>query len=177
MEPLNFKGKRIDNGEWVYGNLIAVSKRLEIVKELTTGIQVVENGVFKAVYQVLPESVGQFTGITDRNKLNIYQGNILKIDKSNLSQSFKYSKAGETMIEKELDAYIIFIGKGDFLNITIKTYLQKDGKLLTKNDYWGEDAGDTGLFYEVGIDIRFLKYIEGFCEIIGNIHDNPELLS
>ena len=118
----------------------------------------------------------QYTGVKDKNGKEVYEEDLLRIDKSNLSESFKYSKAGEVMLEKELDAFLIHIEKSDYLSIKIKTYLEKDGKLLTKKEYYGEDIEDESLYFETGIDVRFLKYIEPFCEKIGNIHENPELI-
>lgn len=165
MIPIKFRGRKWDADleelDFIYGYLADVD---------------VINDKFGTGHVVWEKTIGQFTGVTDKNKKEIYQDDFLRIDKSNLSESFKYSKAGEVMVEKELDAFIILIEKSDYLNIKIKTYLQKDGKLLTKKEYYGEDVEDESLYFETGIDVRFLKYIEPFCEIIGNMHQNPELI-
>lgn len=66
---IKFRGKRIDNGEWVYGDLI----------HFPNGVAIVECDQFtvKSSLKVDPKTVGQFTGLPDKNKKEIYCDDII----------------------------------------------------------------------------------------------------
>ena len=76
MRPIKFRGKRVDNGEYVYGDLIQA-----VTMSSFPGI-VVED----VVYDVDPESVTQLIGY-DSNGKEVYEGDTL------------VSTTGETLIE------------------------------------------------------------------------------
>lgn len=67
-----FRGRRVDNGEWVYGNLVHSIDRMEI-HHLTT----INEVTCERMSIVSPETVGQFTQIYDVKGREIYEGDIV----------------------------------------------------------------------------------------------------
>jgi hypothetical protein len=74
---IKFRGQRTDNGEWVYGYYVLNEewgKCYIYQKEF-------HEPFYKLIqYEVLPESVGQFTGYSGKNNREIYEGDCVDID-------------------------------------------------------------------------------------------------
>ena len=70
MREILFRGKRIDNGEWVEGYLFQVWEESYILWGTTNGIP--------NMVKVIPESVGQFTGMVDKKGVKIFEDDILQ---------------------------------------------------------------------------------------------------
>lgn len=68
-----FRGKRADNGEWIYGYLIGNNV---IVGEVVDFDEEYFNTEFW--YKVNPETVNQFTGITDKNGIKVFEADVVK---------------------------------------------------------------------------------------------------
>lgn len=132
MREILFRGKCVDNGEWVYGNLITDDDDVYILpqKNLSKGIDI--GGWIDGVqsYEVNPETVGQYTGLKDLHGTRIFEADIVKV----------------------YDVYCneTVVGVVEFCDGSFRIY-DKD---FTSYDRW--------MYCKV--------------EVIGNIHDKPELL-
>lgn len=124
MREILFRGKRMDNEEWVKGDLIR--------EPWGYCIQVVDgdgNLFTRKKYAIDTSTVGQYTGLTDKNGERLFEGDVLTVD-------------GE-------DGFFAL----EFQEDTARFVMSGDGFVADFDNFWS---------YEV--------------EIIGNIHDNPELL-
>ena len=140
MREILFRGKRIDSGEWVYGNLNYGTIEIKSIKDSYYISDFDVNPWDKKFYPVIPESVGQFTGLTDKNGKKIFEGDIIKI-----VPDYDYS-----------DDY------------SISKVYSYNGVFCV--DYHGDD------FYSTALGFLDDYLFDGDFEVIGNIHDNPELL-
>ena len=132
MREILFRGKRMDDGEWVEGYLVkAVGGECMILPVTTEHCGGAE---FSEGYHCDPTTVGQYTGLKDKNGKRIFEGDICRNTRTGEIVSVKWHgiMAGYVWNKRRADGFLF-----DF------------GELFRACD----------------------KY-----EVIGNIHDNPELL-
>jgi uncharacterized phage protein (TIGR01671 family) len=134
MREILFRGKRIDNGEWVESDCIMQFEEHPIKK--CRVVQLWVNG--EGWVDVIPETLGQFTCLTDKNGKRIFEGDIVKREFTLWHGETK--KTRETQI-----GVVVYSNRECGFQVEKKCNLRKP---------WD---GDT-------------------IQVIGNIHDNPELL-
>lgn len=139
MRTIKFRGKDIETGEWVYVDLLNKESVLNAFIAI----------IHRCNVKINPDTVGQFTGLHDKNGKEIYEGDILRGDE------YPFNCDG-------VDNYLAEVVWADnvcgFYRITHKKANSTVRGISHGN--WSElDEEDIKSF-----------------EIIGNIHDNPELL-
>ena len=139
MREILFRGKRVSNGEWVYGNYAFID-----IKDEQHFI--FQNEAF--TNKVIPETVGQYTGLTDKNDTKIFEGD------------YWLDTDGDYIV------YVVEFRDGQFCFVSYGVC----GALMPYG--YDEDAGGFG---EIECE-PFSNFNIELVEIEGNIHDNPKIL-
>jgi hypothetical protein len=128
MREMLFRGKRKDNGEWVYGYYYVSAN----IHYITISYSEMEYDLDN--WEVDENSVGQFTGVYDKNGNKVFEGDIVKSKKGSIDE-VSYDSITFNLLVAQASA-----PKGTCVN-----FFGKNNPLIE-------------------------------IEVIGNIHDNPELL-
>ena len=141
--PIKFRGQREDTKEWVFGDFIHYNEQFMI------NVYETEFGCWAYQVPIIPETVGQFTVLYDKNGTEIYEGDIISAYKD-LTEMYS---------------------RGSVENGTLEVWEEVVGTIDIPK----------GIVEYIGSSFRIGEYYldtieECELEIIGNIHDNKELL-
>ena len=149
MREILFRGKWLDNGDWVEGAFLNDRDGAFYICPAVSDISYGDSGNRRRIgcwYKVDPSTVGQYTGLNDKNGERIFEGDMIK------------------PFDDEIDKMVVEFHYGQFL-------LCLYGERGYLAEYGWEEEGNYGCF-----ESEPLSSYGDDIEIIGNIHDNPEFM-
>jgi len=90
MREIKFRGKRLDNDEWVYGDLMHSFAHDSLQRD---------ERVYVNVRGVAPKSVGQYTGLKDKNGREVYEGDVVALTPHELPFEVRFIDAAFRLVE------------------------------------------------------------------------------
>ena len=148
MREIIFRGKRIDNGEWVYGSLFVGFKKCYICPEAIAMYNFDGALCLGGFVEVDPSTIGQYTGLKDTHGQRIFERDIIKADNGKQS-SISVVKFGEYYPK-------LFFAMLDICCTGVQH--------LNANGFYLESAKHEDM----------ILFKSRHLVVIGNIYDNPE---
>lgn len=160
MREILFRAKRKDNGEWVQGfyfERIRNYAGLKTVKHCYIKYESWDEGFI--TYEVVPETVGQFIGLMDKNGKRVFEGDVVRYCDED---AYYYQEDCTEFFGKVVQECGAFgIGTYKELPLELNNWCNNDNFVSLWEIYWNLNCCDSEL---------------PMLEVIGNCWDNPELL-
>lgn len=169
-----FRGKRRDNGEWVYGSLFVGFKKSYICPEAIAMYNFDGALCLGGFVEVSPESVGQYTGLHDATKWE-------NLPEKEQQEFLRIHKKEDWNGKKIFEGDIVKADNGKHSSVSVVKF----GEYYPKMFYAMLDMFNPGIphlnangFYATTTKHEdMILFKSRHFEIIGNIHDNKSLLN
>ena len=160
-----FRGKRKDNGEWIYGVPITdESTNDAYIITSTTGASLKSeiNNMCATGFRIIRNTIGQYTGLKDKNGTRIFEGDVVKLFDIAIGEIVYGCGTFGISCRQQIDY--------DYLASEIASVTGCDNtSRFCHNDNFVSLWELYSNYNEENSEISVI-------EVIGNIHDNPELL-
>lgn len=143
MREIFFRGKRKDNSKWIESStLFRIGKDVYMLQPVNAEITYDSNYNITAIIgrkaimvEVIPETVGQYTGEKDKNGKRIFERDIIRnIDDSDIGVVKWYSEHGAFMIRRISDNQIFWAFDNDFSKVEIVGNIYDNLELIESDD-------------------------------------------
>lgn len=132
LRKIMFRGQRVDNKEWVYGSYRYYNETV-LLTEINKHFIVPENQI--SGYEVDMETVGQYTGLNDKKGNEIYEGDVLCLDKlmnANWEIGFKGGGFYGKPLKSNMEVYQYEQHNRNYLQFEIIGSIHTNPELLKK---------------------------------------------
>ena len=102
MREIKFRGKRVDNGEWVYGDIAHHDNVISHVGQHPADGSMV-------VFDLDPTTVGQYTGLLDKDGREIYEGDILEFNHRGDVRSYVIFDDGSFDVKNQAKDVLLYL--------------------------------------------------------------------
>ena len=138
MREILFRGKEVKSSDWYYGDIFHSSMNVDTAR--------IHDYINRANVEIIPDTLGQYTGLTDKNGVKIFEGDVVRISE---------------------DYY-------DGLHYSGNEVYYSDGAFCVEYETPEYDVTSIGFLVREGVEVEVIGNIYDNPELIGEDGDNSE---